>query len=279
MISTAQSEHKASLTGRQVNNWRALCYHDVQPEMPRAGGGPAHFTVPLESFERMLDTMLDHGFTGCSVENALAAPGTARLAITFDDGTLGQYEYALPALLARGMTATFYVTTSWVGTPGFMTWAQLREMVACGMSIQSHTVTHPFLSELDADALRKELAESKREIDRQLGQETKEIAFPGGDAPAARYRQVIKEAGYAIAVGTRWGRNPDAQVWQPARTFVRRCTVKGVLSEDMAQRMVRGDAWLTFRWTAKEATLRRLRSTLGASRYARWRRTLLDAIS
>ncbi len=280
MISTAPMiEQNKAPTGRRMKTWRALCYHDVQPQMPRAGGGPDHFTVPLESFERMLDTMLDHGYTGCSVENALAAPGTARLAITFDDGNTGQYEYALPALLARGMTATFYVTTSWVGTPGFMSWAQLRELVACGMSVQSHTWTHRFLSELDADALRKELAESKREIDRQLRQETREIAFPGGDAPAARYRQLIKDAGYAIAVGTRWGRNADAQVWQPSRTFVRRLTVRGALSEDMAQKMVRGDAWLTFRWTAKEATLRRLRSTLGASRYARWRRLLLDALN
>jgi peptidoglycan/xylan/chitin deacetylase (PgdA/CDA1 family) len=208
----------------------------------------------------------------------LAAPGRRRVAITFDDGNAGQYELAYPALRARGMTATFYVTTTWVGRPGYVTWDQLREMVDAGMSVQSHTRAHPFLSELPADALRAELRESKREIDARLQQETVEIAFPGGDPPRARYRHLLAEAGYRIAVGTRWGLNRDATTWSPTQ-FVRRCTVRGVLDPVWAQRVVHGDPWLALKWTAKEATLRRMRTTLGASRYARWRRVVLDALN
>jgi len=262
-----------------ARSFAALCYHDVQPEMPRGGGGPDHFTVPVASFERMLDTIGAHGYTGCSLQNALATPGRPRIAITFDDGTAGQFDHAFPALVARGMTATFYVTTNWVGQAGYVTWAQLREMVASGMSVQSHTRTHPFLSELGPEALRNELIEAKRELDAELRQNTTEIAFPGGDAPRARYRYLLEEAGYRISVGTRWGLNSDAQVWSPAGSFVRRCTVRGVLTPELAEQLVRGDRWLAFRWTAKEATLRRMRSTLGASRYARWRRLVLDVLN
>jgi peptidoglycan/xylan/chitin deacetylase (PgdA/CDA1 family) len=262
-----------------ANSWAALCYHDVLPEMPEGGGGPEHFTVPVASFARMLDTIAENGFAGYSVAQALAQPGRPRIAITFDDGTRGQFDYAFPELVARGMTATFYVTTNWVGRPGYMTWAELRELVAAGMSVQSHTRSHPFLSELGANELRIELADSKRELDAELGQNTAEIAFPGGDAPRARFRNLLAEAGYQIAVGTRWGRNTDSRVWNPTRDFIRRCTVRGVLTPKMAQQVVQADPWLAMRWTAKEATLRRLRTSIGANRYARWRRFVLDTFN
>ncbi|HET9440600.1 MAG TPA: polysaccharide deacetylase family protein [Longimicrobiales bacterium] len=255
--------------------WVALCYHDVQPSMPRAGGGPTMFTTPLASFECMLDTIARNGLIGCSLSQAVSAPSAQQVAITFDDGNIGQYQYAFPALVARGMTATFYITTKWVGQPGFVTWDHLRELAAAGMSVQSHTVSHPFLSELELDQLLIELGESKARLDAELSQDTSEIAFPGGDPPGAGLRYVIEETGYRFAVGSRWGTNRGAV----PRGFVRRCTARGEITEQHAQRILNADWSLALRWTAKEATLRRLRSVLGASRYARWRRTLLDAIT
>lgn len=264
---------------RSADSWIALCYHDVRPEAAPAGGGPDHFTVPLASFECMLDTIAERGFFGCSLAQAFAHPGRRRVAITFDDGNSGQFEHALPALLSRGMTATFYVTTEWVGTPGFMSWDELRHMVACGMSVQSHTATHPFLSELDVESLRAELVESKRKLDAELSQDTAEIAFPGGDPPASALRFMIREAGYRTAVGTRWGTNADGVMRITPRPFVRRCTARGEITADMARRVVDADPLLRLRWTAKEGALRRLRRMLGASRYARWRRQFLDTVA
>lgn len=273
---TLQRNDRVSAAGA-TDTWIALCYHDVQPVMPPAGGGPAHFTVPTASFELMLDTIAQHGAVGCSLEAAFASPGKRRVAITFDDANVGQYENAFPALVARGMTATFYVATDWIDTPGFCTWDQLREMKAAGMSIQSHTCSHPFLSELTAGNLLIELQESKRELDKQLGQDTREIAFPGGDPPRRSLRYVIQAAGYGYGVGTRWGSNRDSQNYR--QRFVKRCTVRGELTREDAVRYVDADPWMAASWITKEATLRRLRSTLGASRYARWRRAFLDVVS
>lgn len=255
--------------------WVALCYHDVQPTMPRGGGGPSMFTTPLDSFECMLDTMARAGMTGCSVAQAVSAPGDRQVAITFDDGNSGQYKYAFPALAARGMTATFYITTNWVGKPGYVTWDQLREMAAAGMSVQSHTASHRFLSELTPEQLVLELRESKAQLDAELSQDTREIAFPGGDPPPVALRHLIEQSGYRLAIGSRWGTNHGAV----ARGFVRRCTVRGEITAEQAQRILEADWALAFRWTAKEATLRRLRSMLGASRYARWRRALLETMT
>lgn len=254
--------------------WIALCYHDVQPVADVSGGGPARFSVPLASFELMLDTIAASGHRGCSLAEARQAPGTARVAITFDDATSGQFEHAMPALRSRGMTATVYAVTEWVGRPGFMTWDQLRQIRDWGMSVQSHSRSHPFLSELGAPALRRELEESKATLDRELRQSTTEIAFPGGDAPRRGLRALLWEAGYECAVGSRWGTNADGAD-RPA--WVSRCTCRGALQPEQAARYLRRDASLAMRMHAREAPLRTLRRTLGPSRYARWRRAVLDA--
>lgn len=262
-------------TSAATSPWVALCYHDVQPGATARGGGPDRFSVPLDAFELMLDTIAAHGKQGCSLETALRGDGGPCLAITFDDATLGQYEHAMPALRERGMTATVYAVIDWVGRPGFMTWDQLREIKRWGMSVQSHSWSHPFLSECDADRLVRELSGSKARIDQELGQETSEIAFPGGDAPARGLRHLIATAGYATAVGTRWGVNAGHP---RAGRFVRRCTVRGGLTHELADRYVRADAGLAWSQHPKEFVLRTVRSTLGPSRYARWRRSLLDVV-
>jgi peptidoglycan/xylan/chitin deacetylase (PgdA/CDA1 family) len=260
----------------QPDEWVCLVYHDVQPSVAAAGGGPQRFSVSTSAFDCLLETIAQCGYRGCSLERALAAEDR-RVAITFDDGTLGQYDYAVPALMARGMTATFYVTTDWVGRPGFMDWNQLREIVAAGMSVQSHTRSHPFLSELKADQLRAELHASKATLDDKLSQHTREIAFPGGDAPARSLRHLLSEAGYHVAVGTRWGVNRNIPEGGRLNEFIRRCTVRGETTSAAARRVIEADSWLDLRSRLKESVLRTARSTLGASRYARWRRVLLDA--
>lgn len=257
--------------------WVCLVYHDVVPATAASGGGPERFSVPVPMFERMLDTIRDAGCTGCSLETALQGRGRPRVAITFDDANAGQFHHAMPALRARNMTATVYVATDWIGTPGFMTWDQLRQIKDWGMSVQSHTRSHPFLSELDGDGVRRELADSKAILDRELRQDTAEIAFPGGDPPTRRYHYLMRDTGYRVAVGTRWGTNADAA--PDLARFIKRCTVRGDVTPDQARRYVAADPLLALTHGPKEAVLRTLRSTLGASRYARWRRRFLDAVA
>ena len=256
--------------------WVCLMFHDVLPATAAAGGGPERFATPLSSFELVLDVIREGGYAGCSLEVARRSAGP-RVAITFDDGGHSQFEHAVPALRKRGMTATFFVTTDWVGRPGFVTWDELRQMAAWGMSIQSHTRSHPFLSELDEAALRAELTGSKAALDRELGQSTTELSLPGGDAPGRRLRRAFREAGYEVVAGSRWGVN-RGRGQAAADRFVRRCTVRGDVTREAAARVIAGDPWLALRRHPREAVLASVRRALGPTRYARWRRGLLDAV-
>ncbi|MBX3173907.1 MAG: polysaccharide deacetylase family protein [Gemmatimonadaceae bacterium] len=258
------------------DHWVALCYHDVRAATNASGGGPERFAVPVAAFERMLDTIQSLGFRGCSLAEARTVVDARRVAITFDDATQSQFERAMPALRERGMTASVYVVTDWVGRPGYMDWDQLRQIKDWGMSVQSHSKSHPFLSELGRERLQDELALSRERLDRELRQETAEIAFPGGDAPRRSLRAMIRACGYCVAVGSRWGVNIDGR---ESVGFLRRCTVRGDLDPDTARQYVLADPRLAWKQHPREFVLRSLRSTLGPSRYARWRRRLLDAVT
>jgi peptidoglycan/xylan/chitin deacetylase (PgdA/CDA1 family) len=260
-----------------AEHWTCLMYHDVVTEPVRRNGGPERFAVPLRAFQHQLDWITAHSLRGCSIEEALTSP-SACVAISFDDGDAGQYRHAFPALVARGMSATFFITTSWVGQAGHVTWDQLREMRAAGMSIQSHTRTHPFLSELDAAELRDELLGSRIELDEKLGQTTGTLALPGGDEPRSRLRHVIEEAGYRAIATSRWGVNGQVREAPGAPRRVRRCTVMGEPSRERFRRILMGDAWL-LRWQgARGIALATARARLGPRRYEWLRRRLLDSV-
>ena len=98
-----------------TGGWVSLMYHDIGfrsgPARPIAVGDDPTFTVTPDRFVAQLDLLAALGFSGVSLNRALAGGVADPVAITFDDGNIGQVEHGVQALVARGMTATFFVTT------------------------------------------------------------------------------------------------------------------------------------------------------------------------
>ncbi len=258
--------------------WICLVYHEVLSKLRRAGGGPSWFATSAPAFERQLDSLRSCGLRAVTIEEALRAGDPNRLAISFDDGTSGQYEFAYPALVARNMSATFFVTVDWIGKAGYMSWDQLREMKSSGMSVQSHTLTHPFLSELEPAELYTELRDSKARLDDRLDQNTACLALPGGDMPTPPLRYILKDAGYSVVATSRWGSN-DCRESSHSPRFIRRCTLRGEPPEKRFQRIAVGDWRLTVARRVRDGTLGGLRRAVGPTRYSRWRRLVLDSVN
>ena len=257
-------------------SWVCLMYHDVLLRCPPSDGSPEFFGVSHDAFREHLDVLQELGVAGCSLAQALDRRGENCVAITFDDGNLGQYERAFPALLERGMTATFFIPTTWVGRPNFVTWDHLREMKAAGMSIQSHTRTHAYFSEIDAGTAREELVGSKAELDEALEQDTNQIALPGGFEPRSALWALIQEAGYRVAATSRWGVNAALSNGRDGPLRVRRCWALGDPARDEFRRIATGDRRLAARQWARRAALEPLKSLLGAHRYLEWRGRFLN---
>jgi peptidoglycan/xylan/chitin deacetylase (PgdA/CDA1 family) len=138
------------------------------------------------------------------VSHAPGELGGGFYCLTFDDGCASDYTAAFPVLQELGLRATFFIVPTYVGTAGYVTWPQLREMVAAGMEVGSHSLTHPFVDRLDAAALRREFGDSKAVIEERLGLAVHSASLPRGWEPPAM-REILGELGYRVFCTSRVG--------------------------------------------------------------------------
>lgn len=87
-------------------------------------------------------------------------PGLS-LELTFDDGNTSDFEHALPALVERGLTATFFPCASRIGASHYLSAEQLVALRGSGMSIGSHGWAHVDLRQTDAEQLRRETVDAR----------------------------------------------------------------------------------------------------------------------
>ena len=93
-----------------------------------------------------------------------------------------------------------------LGAGLFLSWADVREMRANGMSFGAHTATHPLLTRTSKERARSEIAESKRRIEEELDNPVEAFAYPNGNFDET-IKTMVKEEGFACAVTTRQGIN------------------------------------------------------------------------
>jgi len=177
----------------------ALMYHAVG-----VGGGPGvdpHYAVDLPRFTAHLQACVQQGGGVVCARDWLE--GRSGVIATFDDGHESNHRVAWPALAAIGGRADFFVNPAQVGTAGFATWAELREMADAGMSIQSHGLDHGhYFTELSPSRLREELRQARLEIENHSGQPVTLLAPPGGRCPVG-LEQIAREVGYTHVLDSR----------------------------------------------------------------------------
>jgi peptidoglycan/xylan/chitin deacetylase (PgdA/CDA1 family) len=133
------------------------------------------------------------------------------LAITFDDGYRDNYLAAAKELKRRGLPATFFVTTNFIGsnhvpwwdaaqniTPTWMSWDEVRELHRLGFEIAPHTENHVDLGVVQADEARREIAGSRERLCSELGVESRLFSYPyGRDSQISKEnRDLVRELGF-----------------------------------------------------------------------------------
>lgn len=88
-----------------------------------------------------------------------------------------------------------------------LSWDEVREMRAHGITFGAHTMTHALLPDIEEPAtLRRELEGSKRRIEEETGAAVEHFAYPNGDH-SQDTRDAVRAAGYRTASTTDPGTN------------------------------------------------------------------------
>ncbi len=164
-----------------------LEYHDVLPTRASfddsgfTGAGANSYKVTLSDFEAHLDQLPRAPGVGTDVRTLGPAMRTLPVLITFDDGGRSALDVIAPALEQRGLIGHFFMTTSRVGTPGFLSEGALREVASRGHVVGSHSHSHPLrMARLTDAALEAEWATSRRVLEEILGASVTVASVPGG---------------------------------------------------------------------------------------------------
>ncbi len=111
-----------------------------------------------------------------------------------------------------------------------MDWDQVRELARAGMNIESHSRHHRVLQTLDDDALAEELEGSRRDLEHEIDQPIRAIAYPVGRSVAKheRIRRALDSAGYEIGFENKTGVN---RMWPRAHPNIDRYAVRRLATD------------------------------------------------
>ena len=190
--------------------------------------GPASpVCCPPAQLESDLAALQGAGFTFVSLDECAdwlakrkALPARS-IVVTFDDGYASVVSNALPILSRFRVPGTVFVIGHRIGGdnhwPG--QWksiprmpladsSHLKEAIAAGLTIGSHSWSHPMLTDLDAEALQDELVASAERIEQVLQTPVQHFAYPYGirgpreiAAARRRYRTAVNANARSIAAG------------------------------------------------------------------------------
>ena len=183
-----------------------LTYHKVRG--PGGADDGDFYTVSGEQLGRQIEAMHARGFKCIEIGNLLVGKTSAEqeYILSFDDATPDHCDVVFPLLQKHGCRAVFFVPTSRLNQPGFLTEGQVRELARAGHTIGLHSHNHQRLDVLPPDKIREEMVRSQEILSGILGRQPVIFAPPGGFINA-QVRAAAVEQGVRIIRSMRWGYN------------------------------------------------------------------------
>ena len=251
----------------------SIMYHDVveNGDFESSGfpGEGAHvYKLRCEDFARHLDAIAAANVKVATVRDLKGSP----VLLTFDDGGVSFHHPIADLLEERGWRGHFFITTDRIGTPGFLSENELRDLHRRGHVIGSHSCSHPTrMAALPRAALDREWRQSVARLSGLLGEPVRVASVPGG-----YYSRQVGESAAAAGIQMLFTSEPTALA-----STLNGCLVLGryVIQRGMEPAWSGGFAagrraqcWRqTALWKVK-----RVAKMLGGSAYLKLRRAILE---
>ncbi|WP_244931734.1 polysaccharide deacetylase family protein [Nocardioides sp. W7] len=171
-----------------------LCFHGIGAPARELEPGEAPYWIGTELFHRILDEVADD----------------PRVRLSFDDGNASDAETGLPALLERGLSATFFVLAGRLDQDGSLSRDQVLQLQQRGMRIGTHGMDHRPWRRMDPAVRERELVTARDRLEILLGEPVEDAALPLGRYDRALLRR-LRSLGYRSVHTSdrRWARDGD----------------------------------------------------------------------
>ncbi len=256
----------------------SLGYHDVIDDAAEAlaASGPVRMVYKLDRRDfcnHLRSIRLQAGTASVqTIERRRTWTQEQPLFLTIDDGALSGYTCIADELELHNWRGHFFITTDWIGRPGFMDRRQIRELRARGHVIGSHSRTHPErMSQLSWGELLREWFESCDLLSDILGERVRTASVAGGF-----YSRKVAEAASAAAIEVLFTSEPTTRA-----SMVDGCLVLGRYSIQrrtpfaMSGAIASGESWPRWRQTVSWKAKKAVKAVTGES-YLTIRRLLLS---
>jgi peptidoglycan/xylan/chitin deacetylase (PgdA/CDA1 family) len=187
-----------SLFNKETATYIILYYHAIYPEEKKA-------------FAQQMDDLLRWTKPISINEIGTLKSGGRYCSVTFDDGFVCVQENALPELAKRNIPAAIFIPSGCLGQQppwldevhadhknAIMTQTQLNNLDKKLVLIGSHGRTHQNLLQINPDEARKEIFQSKKELEEIMKTQIETISFPHGAFDQTHIDMAI-QAGYRHA--------------------------------------------------------------------------------
>jgi len=187
-------------------------YHRV----PRDASQRSPWALPLEDFRAQMAYLARNDIAVCTLDAFWESYRSHRpldrksVILTFDDGYAATCANVERVLDQYNYPATLFLTIDVIGRrdpmdardEGVLTWEQIRALGR--LRVEAHTMSHPRLSLLDRDGVRREVRVCKAIIEDKLGRAINHFAYPFGGY-TRMVRTEVRGAGYESAYAAHTG--------------------------------------------------------------------------
>lgn len=198
-----------------------LVYHQISEAPPKGAPFRGLYVAP-GAFARQMGLLKLLGYRGLAMSALLpflrGEQSGKVVGITFDDGYLNNLIHALPVLQRHGFSATCYAVSNLLGKTNewdrgigiaqvpLMNASELRQWVAGGQEVGSHTQNHVRLLQSDAATALAEMTQDKAALESLLATPVEHFCYPYGEY-APQHVAMARQAGFQTVTTTRRGRS------------------------------------------------------------------------
>lgn len=155
---------------------KVIYYHDISKKYTEMG-------TNIDLIKQHVETVLKCGY---KIVPQISQK-SHEVMMCFDDGWAGIYDYR-DFFIQNKIYPTIFIAVSLIGSEGYLSIEQIKELSDLGFRFQAHSWSHMGLPSFDNTGLEKELKESKDWLENTFGHTFDSICFPQG-----RFSQNVKD--------------------------------------------------------------------------------------